>query len=206
MWKSFFGKKPSDEKIDRLVEQKNSREYKVYPVLKNGAWPGLQAGALRQVLVGSEEDPQVVIGFGYDTPENVLFLTQLDLKDLDPNQILVDAYKNLGEYETSFEYASRFDKKLLVSSGMEFSSERILVKEHMMKAHEMLDAEEILVTIPRRRCMLVMDRQAEPELINAFVAMHRNAWQDDSYGNAPIANMLFVLKAGQMIGTIPMED
>lgn len=202
MWKTLFGRKKSDEEMERIVAQKESGSYKIYPVLKPGTWPGLQAGVLRQVLVGKEDNPQVVIGYGYDTPENIIFLTHQDLEKMDAQQIIKEAYENLENFQTIFEYSTAFHNKLLISSGLDFSSERILCKSHMLKAHQMLNAEEIIVTIPRRRCMMVMDRYAETDFLNAFIAMHNDAWQDDSYGNPPIGNLLFVLKEGEIIGTI----
>ncbi|MBL3658269.1 hypothetical protein [Fulvivirga sediminis] len=205
MWKTLFGPKKSSEEVEKMKEQAESGNYKIYPILKPGDWVGIQAGAIKQTLVGDEQNPEVVIGFGYDTPENFVFLTHKDLEQRDPNQILKEAYQNLDDYHTEFEYSQALDNKVLTSSGLDFSSERILSKEHMLKAHQMLNADEILVTIPRRRCMMVVARNSEQELLNTFVGLHQNAWEDDSYGNAPIANMLFVLQEGEIVGTIPLN-
>jgi len=205
MWKTLFGKKKTNEEVEKIKEQAESGDHKIYPILKPGDWVGIKAGAIKQTLVGDEQSPQVVIGFGYDTPENFVFLTHQHLEKMDVNQILKEAYQNLESYVTEFEYSKTLDNKVLTSSGLDFSSERILSKNHMLKAHKMLEAEEILVTIPRRRCMMVVARNSEKELLNTFVGLHQNAWQDDSYGNAPIANMLFVLKEGEIIGIFPID-
>ena len=76
----------------------------------------------------------------------------------------------------------------------------------MLKAHQLLNATEILVSIPRRRCMMVMPKQADRDLINMFLALHADAWGDDSYGNAPIINSLFVLVDGEINGIIPLDN
>lgn len=76
----------------------------------------------------------------------------------------------------------------------------------MMKAHELLNAKELLVSIPRRRCMMVISRQADKELLNSFVQLHNNAWEDGSYGNAPILNALFVVIDGQIDAIIPLDN
>lgn len=186
-------------------KESESGKHKIYPILKPGDWVGIQAGALKQTLIGDEQNPQVVIGFGYDTPENFIFLTHQHLEKMNANQILKEAYQNLEDYKTEFEYSKALDNKVLTSSGLDFSSERILSKNHMLKAHKMLNAEEILVTIPRRRCMMVIAKNSEKELLNTFIGLHQNAWQDDSYGNAPIANMLFILKDGNIVGTFPLD-
>lgn len=205
MWKTLFGKKKTNEEVEKIKEQAESGKHKIYPILKPGDWVGIKAGAIKQTLVGDEQNPQVVIGFGYDTPENFVFLTHQHLEKMDANHILKEAYQNLEDFNTEFEYSKTLNNKVLTSSGLDFSSERILSKNHMLKAHKMLDADEILVTIPRRRCMMVVARNSEKELLNTFVGLHKNAWEDESYGNAPIANMLFVLKDGNIVGTFPLD-
>ncbi|MEH0155419.1 hypothetical protein V6R21_14830 [Limibacter armeniacum] len=205
MWKTLFGKKKTDKEIEKMKEQSESGDYKFYPILKPGDWVGIQAGALKQTLIGTQEEPQVVVGFGYDTPENFIFLTHQDLEKMDGNQILNDAYQNLEDFKTEFEPVGSLDNKVLTSSGLDFSSERILSKNHMLEAHKMLDAEELLVSIARRRCMMVTSRAADDELLNTFIMLHNETWNDDSYGNAPIANMLFVVKEGDIVGSIPLQ-
>lgn len=206
MWKTLFGKKKSNEEVEKIKKESESGKHKIYPILKPGDWVGIKAGAIKQTLVGDEQNPLVVISFGYDTPENFVFLTHQHLEKMDANQVLKEAYQNLEDYKTEFEYSKALENKVLTSSGLDFSSERILSKNHMLKAHEMLDTDEILVTIPRRRCMMVVAKNSENELLNTFVGLHQNAWQDDSYGNAPIANMLFVLKEGNIVGTFPLDN
>ena len=205
MWKTLFGKKKSNEDIEEIKKQTESGKYKIYPILKPGDWVGIKAGAIKQTLIGDEQNPQVVIGFGYDTPENFVFLTHQLIENMDANQILQEAYQNLEDYVTEFEYSKALDNKVLTSSRLDFSSERILSKKHMLNAHKMLGADEILVTIPRRRCMMVVAKNSEKELLNTFIGLHKNVWQDDNYGNAPIANMLFVLKEGNIVGTFPLD-
>jgi hypothetical protein len=205
MWKTLFGKKKTNEEVEKIKEQTESGNHKIYPILKPGDWVGIQAGAIKQTIVGDEQNPQVVVGFGYDTPENFVFLTQQHLEKMDGNQILKEAYENLENFNTEFEYSKALNNKVLTSSGLDFSSERILSRNHMLKAHKMLDSDELLVTIPRRRCMMVVSKKSEKELLNTFVGLHQNAWEDDSYGNAPIANILFVIKDGNIVGTFPMD-
>ncbi|MBU2996771.1 hypothetical protein KO500_10010 [Cellulophaga baltica] len=205
MSNTISGNEKTKEEIEKIATQKRSGNHKIYPILKPGNWGGLRAGAVSSTLIGDNENPQVVVGYGYDTPENFVFLTNQDLKTMDGNQIIADSFKNLEEFVTDFEYSEAFENKLLTSSGRDFSSERILSVNHMLKAHKMLESEELLVTIPRRTCMMVISRDAENKLLNAFVNFHQQAWEDDSYGNAPIANMLYVVKEGNIVGTIPLN-
>jgi len=206
MWKTLFGKKKTSAEVEKIKAQAESGDHKIYPILKPGDWAGMQAGAINQTLVGNDENPEVVVGFGYDTPENFVFLTHQHLEKIDGDQILKEAYENLELYDTEFEFSEALNNQVLTSSGLDFSSEKILSPSHMQKAHDLLKADELLVSIPRRRCMMVVSKNAEKELLNTFVGLHHNAWEDDSFGNAPIANMLFVVQQGNIVGTIPMDN
>ncbi|WP_159023656.1 hypothetical protein [Formosa sp. L2A11] len=197
---TIYGEEKSREEIEKMVEQ--TKNQKIYPILKPANWVGLKAGALSTSLIGTEEDGdlEVVIGYGMNTPDNFVFLTHNHLKTMDGQQITKEAFENLENYDTEFEYSRTLDNKVLTSSGYDFSSERILSKSHMQKAHAMLEADELLVSIPRRTCMMVVSKAADNELLNTFIHLHKNAWNDDSYKNAPIANILFVVKDGEIVG------
>ncbi|EGV43217.1 hypothetical protein BZARG_1073 [Bizionia argentinensis JUB59] len=206
MSNTLYGEEKSKEEIDKIKEQTKNTNQKIYPILKPGNWVGLKAGALSSNLIGSDIDAKVVIGYGMDTPDNFVFLTNSHLETMDGPQILKVAYENLENFETEFEFSVALQNKVLTSSGYDFSSERILSKTHMMKAHTMLKADELLVSIPRRSCMMVIPKDIESELLNLFIQLHNDAWYDDSYGNAPIANILFVVKDGRITGHIALDE
>lgn len=208
VFKRVFGKgnPESDKRIEDEVEQiKSGQITKIYPILKPGDWVGIKAGAIKQTLLGTQENPELVVAFGYDAPTNFVFLTPKDLEGKDPNVILKEAYDNLEKIEQEFEISSSLKGRVLLASGHDFSSEKILCKSHMMKAHELLKADELFVSIPRRRCMMITSRKEENDLLNTFVGLHKNAWEDDSYGNAPILDALFVIKNGEIDGIIPLN-
>ncbi|MFZ6014606.1 MAG: hypothetical protein ACOYXT_29975 [Bacteroidota bacterium] len=200
------GDPEGDKRIENEVEQiKAGKINKIYPILKPGSWAGVKAGALKQTLFGTQENPDLVVAFGYDAPTNFVFLMPADIQDKDPNVMLKEAYENLENVPSEFVPSDALGGKVLTASGHDFSSEKILCKSHMMKAHQMLNATELLVSIPRRRCMMVTSRQADKELLNTFVYLHNDAWKDDSYGNAPIMNALFIVIDGQIDGIIPLK-
>lgn len=209
IFKRIFGKgdKESDEKVEADLQSiKDNADAKVYPILKPGDWVGIKMGALKQTLVGSQESPTLVAGFGYDAPNNFVFLMPKDLEGKDPNQILNQAYQNLEEVPSIFSPKSPHPHEILTASGQDFSAEKILCQSHMLKAHQLLGAEELLVSIPRRRCMMMCSKNAPKEVINQFAQVHAYTWKDDSYGNAPIINALFVVINGRINGLIPLDQ
>ncbi|REE08145.1 uncharacterized protein DUF1444 [Winogradskyella pacifica] len=203
---TLYGKEKSQEEIDKIVEQTKNSDQKIYPILKPGNWVGLRAGALNSNLIQTEAGPKIVIAYGMDTPDNFVFLTQQHLETMDQKEITNEAFRNLRNYETEFTYSEALQNKVLTSSGNDFSSERILNEAHMLKAHAMLEAEELFVSVPRRSCMMVISRDSDEALLGTFLNLHKDAWEDDSYGNAPIANILFTMKAGRITGHIALDN
>jgi len=204
MSNTIHGPEKTPEEIAKIVEQTKSNDTKIYPILKPGDWVGLKAGALNSTLIPSEDGAEVVIGYGMDTPDNFVFLTKKHLETMDGKQITQEAFTNLANCDTGLEFVGALDNKAVGANGNDFSSETILSKTHMLKAHAMLDAEELLVSIPRRTCMTVISRQADEETLNKFVFLHNHTWEDDSFGNAPITNSLFIVKEGTIVGHIPL--
>ncbi len=194
----------NSKEIEKIIEQTENSDKKIYPILKPGNWVGLKAGALSNTLIPAENGAEVVIAYGMDTPDNFVFLTQKHLETMDGKQITSEAFENLGNYEAELEFVGSLDNKAVATNGKDFSSEIILSKAHMLKAHAMLDAEELLVSIPRRTCMTIISRDVDEETMNKFAYLHNFTWNDDSFGNAPITNSLFIVKEGTIVGHIPL--
>ncbi|MDR3226331.1 MAG: hypothetical protein LBT56_01490 [Prevotellaceae bacterium] len=198
------GNAESDKRTNQEIEQIKSGEIKmIYPILKSGDWIGINAGCIRQTLFGTQEHPELVVTFGYDAPTNFIFLNNLEGKDI--QKVINEAYDNLENYHQDFEISKSLNNKVLLASGQDFSSEKILCKSHMMKAHKLLKSKELFVSIPRRRCMMITSRQADKKLLNTFLYLHNDVWKDDSYGNAPIINALFVVIDGVIDGLVSLK-
>ncbi|HFG1782100.1 TPA: hypothetical protein ACGF1S_003645 [Vibrio cholerae] len=201
---SESGVKPLPEKLEKEIS-KNMSESSYFPMLKPGDWVGITHGAVHQTLIGEPEKPDLVIGFGMDTPENFIFLMHSDEDKLDIQNVVNNAYSNLESMDVVFTLSQVLDNKVLTASGKPFSSEAILSKKHMLKAHEILNAKQMLVSIPRRTGLMAVSRDAPKEILNQFIYLHSHAWNDASYGNAPIANVLFLLEGGEIVAIIPMD-
>lgn len=209
LFKKLFGasENASADKIKEEIEQvKSEGEPKIYPILKPGDWVGIQAGALKQTIFGTQENPELVIAYGYDTPENFVFLMPRDLEGKDPSEILRSANENLENFEQGFDMTDDEHGKVLYASGQDYSSEKVLSKSHMMKAHELLGAKELLVSIPRRTCMYIIARDADQAHLDTFIKVHKHTWQDDSYGNAPIIDAFLTVIDGEIDGMIPLSQ
>lgn len=209
LFNRIFGK--GDVESDKIAESdlqkiKSGEINKIYPILKPGDWVGIKAGALKQTIIGTQEEPELVVAFGYDTPDNFVFLMPHDLEEKKSSEILKEAYDNLEKIESNFEISETLNRQVLTASGQDFSSEKILCRSHMLKAHELLNAKELYVSIPRRKCMMITSKEVDEELFDTFLQLHDYTWNDESYGNAQILNALFVVTDGQIEGMIPLEN
>lgn len=186
--------KKFEEDLDKI---KSGQVNKVYPILKPGDWVGIKAGALRQTLIGDKDDPKLVVGFGYDAPNNFVFLNYSDYPEREKlEKIVGQAYENLHQYEVTFNEV--VPKKVLVFDGQDFCSEKILDAKFMKSLQDFLGGDKLVVSIPRRRCMMVTNSFEEEGIFEQFLKVHSDAWSDDSYGNPPIINSLFVVKNGEI--------
>lgn len=172
---------------------------KVYPILKPGDWIGVKAGAVCQILVGTEENPNVVIGYGYDAPSNFVFLNFSDYADQNAlKQVITQAYENLYTYEV--ELNEVVPNKVIIIDGSDFCSEKILDAGFMKALQDKMGGKELTVSIPRRRCMMVTTAFEEQGIREQFLSVHQGTWDDDSYGNPPIINALFKVADGRIVG------
>lgn len=206
--KRIFGQcdPEAEKRVEQDLEQIESGQVtQIYPIFKPGNWFGTKTGAFNQILVGTQEQPELVIALGYDAPNSFVFLMPKDIEDKELNQILKQAYDNLEAVECDFEIFEELNKQVLIATGHKFSSEKILCRNHMLKAHELLQAKELLVSIPRRSCMMVTSKQADEELLNTVIYLHNRAWEDDSIGNPPILNALFIVIDGRIDGIFPID-
>ena len=204
LFKKVFGQ--GDEQTDKNMETEvgkieSGENHKVYPVLKPGDWVGIKAGCVRQTLLGTPQEPEVVIAYAYDAPSNFIFLTHDMIEGRDSQEILREAYQNLAEFPGGLK-----GDHILCGTADTFSAEKILDEAFMLRAHEILKAEELFVSIPRRRCMYIIADHASDAVFNAFLKVHMKTMEDDSYGNAPITSDILKVKEGHIYASLPIES
>ncbi len=201
------GDENSDQQFENDLAKIESGELtKIYPILKPGDWVGLKAGCLYKRYLGSEDAPMVVMGFGYNAPSNFVFLMPNDRPGKNSEEVFAEALQNLNELPQEFEEMPLMGTKMLLASGQDFSSEKILCKQHMQKAQELLGAEEILVSVARRRCLMIISSKIKYGELQMFIALHNKIWEDDSQGNAPILNALLYYVDGKLDSLMPLDN
>ena len=148
-------------------------------------------------IIGDKENPKLVVGFGYDAPNNFVFLNYSDYQEREKLEKMVgDAYNNLYNFEVTFNEV--VPGKVIIIDGKDFCSEKILDVKFMKALQEKMGGEKLVVSIPRRRCMMVTNSFEEQGIFEQFMSVHKSTWENDSYGNAQIMNSLFVVKNGEI--------
>lgn len=200
VFSKIFGKKDpiKDAIINEEIKKVESGEiHKIYPILKPGDWIGLKYGAVKKIILGSEGEPKLVVGYGYDAPENFIFLNEDNIKDKNLDDLIAQAFHNLDEYKVNVNEV--MPGKVAIIDGLDFCSEKILSKKFMFEMHELLGSKKLLASIPRRRCMMITSAQDDPAVMKQFRSVHEKTWGDDSYGNAPIINLYFDVNEGEIV-------
>jgi hypothetical protein len=193
------GTPESDKKTAAEIRQVQSNpDSKLYPVLKPGNWVGIKGGCFYQTVLGTKENPELVMAFAYNMPNNFVFLNKDDIADVEPAKVLGTAIGNLEEFPVQYDLLPQLNNKVMTCSGTDFSSEKILDKQFMIKVQEVFQSAAIIVSIPRRTTMLIAAGDAGEKLIGKMTLLHNKIWKDDSYGNAPIMNGMFIVRDGKI--------
>lgn len=194
----------SKSKLLNLVDSFDKKGMgKMYPILKPNDWVA-KPHAVYIPWIGGEENPQIIIAFGWDANENLTFLTNQKAEGLRKSEIYDLALKNISAYPGTIKLIDVDGYKIATASGKDFSAEKILDPNFLLEVSSHLDSNELLISIPRRSCFMACDKNTPSAFLNKFQALHLHAWNDDSYGNAPIANGIFEVKSGKVVSYIPL--
>lgn len=172
---------------------------KVFPVIKPGNWEGITQGAVKQTIIGTYDDPVIITAFAYDDPGNFSFVLHHTLKPgTTPQEVVDEAYRNIDAYPSQYEPYKNEHGTILTASGKYFSSEKILCPDFMNEAHRMLNTDTLIVSIPRRTCLTLIDYNSNKALVEDFKKLHYYTYNDNSYGNAQITDGFFIVKNGDI--------
>ena len=145
------------------------------------------------------------LALGYECNEKFKFLGQHELEGVNEELFCQQAITQLLKYDVPFEISGKNEEQILFASGREFSSEKILCPEFMLQAHQLLQSVNLLVSIPRRRNMVIVSSEAPEKTKMALKNLHRYLWNDDSFGNACIINALVEVECGRLSRLLPVH-
>ncbi|RXJ74569.1 hypothetical protein CS022_03075 [Veronia nyctiphanis] len=183
----------------------NQSENAYLPIIKPGDWVGVKHGAVRQTLIGTPENPMLVTAFGMETPDSFVFLMMREKEKLNLGKTVENAFDNLDALTFDVRLLPSLDNQGVSANAESFSSEMILSKKHMNAIHKLIGSQSLYVSIPRRSVFLAVSAEASEDVLNKFIYVHLTNWQDDSFGNPPITDKLFVVEEGEIASIVSLD-
>jgi len=132
-------------------------------------------------------------------------------KDKEYYDMLQEAgQRNFDNLEVPFEFWNPTDKNLeykVLSCNMSFfASQKILSKKHMLEAHKLLNADELLVSIPRRELIFVCDKNVAKDHYAHFLNMHSYFVLHENEELEFLCEDIFVVKNGEIYGVLEITQ
>jgi hypothetical protein len=196
------------------------------PVLKPATWDGLRGNARVHVWIGTPLYPTVVVAYA-DLPFNdrvdassgwddvVVYALGVDGDEVAyattatsygrSDQLVVDAFDNLGGDLIDYELIESGDGRMLVSAGEPMAAERALSEGSMLMAHEKLDANEIAVSVARRGSLLACALDSDEEVRKTLTSIHHETYREAVASGQEIFDRLLVFQDGYLSGLLDIE-
>jgi len=169
----------------------------------------LEEGALASIFHSSQDEKPIVLQtIVLQDHEGLAVIDNSDTSQEVLDSLDREAQANLDAYELNFKYHPEYEQSIIVAQGPIFTCESVLSEEQMLKAHVMLDADEIMVAIPRRGIMLAASNEIQDELRQSFLGLHLYVWHDDKENDnlSRMTKDIFVLKHGVIEGVLYLTD
>jgi len=123
---------------------------------------------------------------------------------------LAHAEKNIEKLDISFLDWNPVDMKLpyrILSAPITFfTSELILSQKHMLEAHRILNAKELMVSIPRRDIIFISDRELNKENYKHFLNMHAAMVLQENEEHEILCEDIFILENGEITGVVEIHQ
>ena len=152
--------------------------------------------SVHEPFAGSDKPSVPLVAYGFDAGDHYAFVGKADLANRSLGDIKREAFANIEKYAAVWEPITRH---VLTASGKDFSAEKILSKQFLIEAQHRLNAKQILVGVPRRTVIYAADGGAPQVALDQFYRVFRKTYDDDSFGNAPITNLLFEYRDGELV-------
>ncbi|WP_010664994.1 hypothetical protein [Marinilabilia salmonicolor] len=126
------------------------------------------------------------------------------------HMLLEIGQRNFDNFEVPFEFWNPTDKNLeykVLSCKMSFfASQKIMSKKHMLEAHKLLNADELLVSIPRRELIFVCDKNVGKDHYTHFLNMHSYFVLQENEELEFLCEDIFVVKNGEIYAVLEITQ
>ena len=182
---------------------------KAYPYFMRYEHHDLSEGQLASVFhYAQDEKPVVLQTVVLQDDEGLALMDNSEMSEEMLDSIDKQAKVNISEYELEFQFHPEYNQEIIVAQGPLFTCETILSEEQMLKAHVMLDADEIMIAIPRRGVILAASNDLQGDMRQTFMNLHMYIWldkKDEEDDLSQICKDVFVLKHGEIQGVLYID-
>ncbi len=182
---------------------------KAYPYFMRYEHHDLSEGQLASVFhYAQDEKPVVLQTVVLQDDEGLALMDNSEMSEEMLDSIDKQAKVNISEYELEFQFHPEYNQEIIVAQGPLFTCETILSEEQMLKAHVMLDADEIMIAIPRRGVILAASNDLQGDMRQTFMNLHMYIWLDQKGDDGKLSQIckdIFVLKHGEIQGVLYID-
>lgn len=173
----------------------------MFPVLKPARWQGLELGARAHVWIGTPAEPVLVVAYGCFEGGLLSYVTN-DVSGYGHPDVLVrEAFDNLAAHPIELQVVGAGADQVLLTAGP-LTAEQVLSEAHMLRAHEKLGVDRIVVSIARRDAFMACAAEASDQLRRTMAALHLEAWANGDAHRERLLGDLIVFERGLKVGTI----
>ena len=175
----------------------------MFPVLKPAHWQGLEHGARAHVWIGTPAEPVLVVAYGCFDGGLLSYVTN-DVSGYGHPDVLVrEAFENLAAHPIELQQVGAGADQVLLTAGP-LTAEQVLSEAHMLRAHERLETDRIVVSIARRDAFMACAADASDQLRRTVAGLHLEAWSDSGGHRERLFGDLIVFERGLKVATVPV--
>jgi hypothetical protein len=174
---------------------------RLLPILKAADWDGISQGARAHLWLESSSGPLVFVGYAWESEDELTYVTR-HLDD-DPDAIVKVAFENLEAYEVDLETVATNGSTLVVSAGKPFAAEKVLCESQMLKVHDLLGGDKVVVSVAKRGAMLATAWDCPPAAKSTLINLHLEAWRTADPLDA-VTDHLVVFESGFRSSTLAL--
>ena len=188
---------------------------KIYPVIKHEDLL-LEEYADKLILekvYDPKESISFLVSYAFDTENHKVIITEnTDTFGKSISDIKDEAITNIDNLEVSFKPAifnGKEHKNILTVDWSDYASELILSEKQILKAQEILGADELMISIPRRGHIYITDINTDDYFTSSgriIYDIHWQIWLDYNSEHKRLSSRIMTLKDGKITDSLPWVE
>jgi len=199
----FFDKLFKKKVVEQVADEIDKSEVPIYPMIKRADWKGI--GLVKsQSFLNLGEKAELAIVFAQDAGNSFVYITDSDLQLPGVTENFQQWQNNIDAYPYEIVLAASLGDRVLTASGEDHSAEKVLSSAFLGEACQALNTDRLVISMPRRRCLMVTSYYEDFQTLEDFFRLHFVAWEEEDYGNEQISDMVFIADREHVEYAVPL--